>query len=391
MLGCSSCAMSCASRTNRSASEGSGERSRSRTLIATSRPTDATRQRNTAANPPSPSSGPTVNSSPTARWRRSCRTAMSMADGKRRNARRAALGIVALGVVWLLAVWPPPVWWRAHTPRCTAMMRLRSDCLTASRSTRYVSLQEVAPVLQRMVVIGEDSRFHTHSGVDVDEIRDAAGVPPGAGVWATARALWLHRDRVRGASTITQQLAKNLYLSPSRSALRKLKEAVTAVRLELALPKDRILELYLNTAEWGPGIWGVEAASETYFGVPASRLTAEPAAALAATLPFPRSSNPVFQPSRMAARRELILARYYGADVIVPPVLEELDTLTLTPIPPITAPLLPPVIDSLLNDTILDTLRLAQVGRLHREAHRAAGKGKPDAVRLVARHDAHAP
>jgi len=217
-----------------------------------------------------------------------------------------------------------------------------------------VPLPQIAPVLQRMVVIGEDSRFRTHHGLDVDEIRDAAGVPPGAGAWSTALALWRHRDRVRGASTITQQLAKNLYLSPSRSALRKLKEAVTAVRLELALPKDRLLELYLNTAEWGPGIWGVEAASETYFGVPASRLTAEQAAALAATLPFPRSSNPVFQSSRMAARRELILARYYGADVIVPPVLEEVDTLTLTPIP---APLLPPVIDSLLNDTILDTLR----------------------------------
>ena len=277
---------------------------------------------------------------------------MSMADGKRRNARRAALGIVALGVVWLLAVWPPPVWWRAHTPRCTAMMRLRSDCRTASRSTRYVSLQEVAPVLQRMVVIGEDSRFHTHSGVDVDEIRDAAGVDPGAGVWATARALWLHRDRVRGASTITQQLAKNLYLSPSRSALRKFKEAMTALRLELALPKDRILELYLNTAEWGPGIWGVEAASQSYFGVPAARLTADQAAALAATLPFPRTSNPVFQPSRMEARQQLILARFYGRDVTIPPVEE--DTLT---IPPITVPEVPPVIDSLLKDTILDTLR----------------------------------
>jgi len=220
-----------------------------------------------------------------------------------------------------------------------------------------VPLAEVAPVLLRMVVIGEDSRFRTHHGLDFDEIRDAAGVAPGAGVWTTAQALWAHRDRVRGASTITQQLAKNLYLSPSRSALRKLKEAVTAVRLELALPKERILELYLNTAEWGPGFWGVEAASETYFGVRASRLTAEQAAALAATLPFPRSSNPMFQPSRMATRRELILARYYGADVTVPPVLDELDTLTLTPIAPITAPLLPPVIDSLHNDTMRDTTR----------------------------------
>src|SRR5439155_20057078 len=116
-------------------------------------------------------------------------------------------------------------------------------------------------VLQRMVGIGEDSRFRTQSGAAVDEIREAAGVDPGAGVWATARALWLHRDRVRGASTITQQLAKNLYLSPSRSALRKLKEAMTALRLELALPKARILELYLDVAHCGPGVWGVAAAS----------------------------------------------------------------------------------------------------------------------------------
>ena len=206
--------------------------------------------------------------------------------------------------------------------------------------------------MQRMVVIGEDSRFRTHHGLDFDEIRDAAGVDAGAGAWATVRALWSHRDRVRGASTITQQLAKNLYLSPSRSALRKFKEAMTALRLELALPKDRILELYLNTAEWGPGIWGVEAASQSYFGVPAARLTADQAAALAATLPFPRTSNPVFQPSRMEARQQLILARFYGRDVTIPPVEE--DTLT---IPPITVPEVPPVIDSLLKDTILDTLR----------------------------------
>jgi len=273
-----------------------------------------------------------------------------MADGKRRNARRAALGIVALGAVWVLGVWPPPVWWRDHTPRCTAMMRLRTGTCPP---VRPIALGDISPALQRMVIIGEDSRFRTHPGFDFEEIRDAAGVDPGAGVWATARALWRHRDRVRGASTITQQLAKNLYLSSSRSALRKLKEAVTALRLELALPKDRILELYLNTAEWGPGIWGVAAASQSYFGVPAARLSADQAAALAATLPFPRTSNPVFRPSRMEARQQLILARFYGRDVTIPPVEE--DTLT---IPPIAVPEVPPVIDSILIDSILkDTVQ----------------------------------
>src|SRR2546422_9107210 len=82
---------------------------------------------------------------------------------------------------------------------------------------------------------------------------------------AVSRA-WTRRDRLRGASTITQQLAKNLYLSSSRNPLRKLKEAITALRLELALSKDRILELYLSMAQWGPGLWGVDAASRAYFG-----------------------------------------------------------------------------------------------------------------------------
>jgi monofunctional biosynthetic peptidoglycan transglycosylase len=157
-----------------------------------------------------------------------------------------------------------------------------------------------------MVIIAEDSRFKTHHGIDFIELREA---------WAAGGR--------RGASTITQQLAKNLYLSPSRSLLRKLKEAVTAVRLELALSKTRIMEMYLNAAEWGPGVWGVGAASEAYFGVPPSRLTDAQAAALAATLPQPRTSNPAYRPARMLARRALILARYYGGRTPVPPIQED--------------------------------------------------------------------
>lgn len=117
-------------------------------------------------------------------------------------------------------------------------------------------LTDISPLLKRMVIIGEDSRFRTHHGIDFVEIGDALGLDRHPGVWPTLRAAWRGRDRIRGASTITQQLAKNLYLSPSRNPLRKLKEAVTAVRLELALPKDRILELYLNVVQWGPAIWG---------------------------------------------------------------------------------------------------------------------------------------
>lgn len=140
------------------------------------------------------------------------------------------------------------------------MMRERGSDGATRAAVRRTALADISPVLQRMVIIGEDSRFRTHHGIDPSEIADAV-------------TTWRERGRVRGASTITQQLAKNLYLSSSRNPLRKLKEAVTALRLELALPKDRILELYLDVAEWGPGIWGANAASRAYFGVPASRVS----------------------------------------------------------------------------------------------------------------------
>ena len=130
--------------------------------------------------------------------------------------------------------------------------------------------------------------------------------------------LWERHDAIRGASTITQQLAKNLYLSPSRNPLRKLKEAVTAYRLERALPKDRILELYLNVAELGQGIWGAEAASRRYYRRGAGRLSETQAAALAATLPFPRLSNPAYRPVRMRRRQEIILRRLHGERIEVP-------------------------------------------------------------------------
>ncbi len=182
-----------------------------------------------------------------------------------------------------------------------------------------------------MVIIAEDSRFRTHHGIDFIELREA---------WAAGGH--------RGASTITQQLAKNLYLSPSRSLFRKLKEAVTAVRLETALSKDRIMELYLNAAEWGPGIWGVNAASQAYFGVSPARLSNAQAAALAATLPQPRTSNPLYRPARMLARRDLILARYYGGRAPVPHIEED----SIPDVPVIEPPILPPTLDSVI---VVDT------------------------------------
>src|SRR5881296_4463961 len=344
MWGCSSRALVRASRTNRSASPGDGVRPRSRTFTATSWPRSWSRTRNTAANPPSPSTSPTVNFLPRAFWRRrrSVVRSSDMADAKPRKLRRVALGTTGLVLVWLFGVWPPPVWWRNHWPRETAMMREQADCRSPSAcpTVRPTDLQSISPVLQRMVIIAEDSRFRSHVGIDPAEIADALGVDRAHGFWSAVGAAWRHRDRLRGASTITQQLAKNLYLSSSRNPIRKVKEAVTALGLELALSKDRILELYLSVAEWGPGIWGVDAASRAYFGVPASLLSAEQAAELAATLPHPRTSNPTFRPERTLEDRNLILARYRGVDVYIPPE-EETDTVLVVP------PVIVPPIDSL--------------------------------------------
>jgi monofunctional glycosyltransferase len=267
-----------------------------------------------------------------------------MGDAKPRNARRWALGTAGVVLAWLLGVWPPPLWWRDHWPRATAMMQETADCRSPSAcpTVRPTALRDITPVLQRMVIIGEDSRFRTHHGIDLSEIADALGADR-EGRRGFPRALvaaWRQRDRVRGASTITQQLAKNLYLSASRNPLRKLKEAVTALRLEAALSKDRILELYLGIAEWGPGVWGAEAASRTYFGVAPAQLTDVQAAALAATLPHPRSSNPIFRPERMLARRDLILARYRGVAVAIP-AEEEADSLPLGALPEPAPPFAP--------------------------------------------------
>src|SRR5881396_895507 len=372
MCGCSSRAMVRASRTKRSASDGEGVRPRSRTLIARSRDNALSRTRNTAAKPPSPSRAPTVNSSPSAccRRRRSAVRSGGMADAKRRNVRRVTLGTLAAGFAWLLAVWPPPVWWRDHWPQCTAMMRLRTDRRTGGRAdavsqsscppVRPSALTGTPQVLQRMVIIAEDSRFRTHHGIDPEEIAEALGLERGEGFGPAIATAWARRDRLRGASTITQQLAKNLYLSPSRNPLRKLKEAVTALRLELALPKARILELYLDVAQWGPGVWGVGAASRAYFGVAPSQLDEAQAAALAATLPHPRTSNPVYQPERMLSRRDLILARYHGVDVAIPPEMEELDSVLNVP-PVLVPPLESLTVNSPTADSEEDTLAARRI------------------------------
>jgi monofunctional biosynthetic peptidoglycan transglycosylase len=209
------------------------------------------------------------------------------------------------------------------------------------RQYRPVPIDSIARALQDAVVIGEDNNFFTHGGIDYLAMAHAIGYPRQSFAWSSSRdrgdllsvlpRAWSQRDKLRGASTISQQLAKNLYLSSSRNPLRKVKEAVTTYRLEGALGKRRIMELYLNVAELGDGIWGAEAASRRYFKRSAARITQDQAAALAGSLPFPLSSNPGFKPGRMRWRQDLILRRMHGEWVDVPKV--ETEDLPVPPVP----------------------------------------------------------
>ncbi|MGQ0703152.1 MAG: transglycosylase domain-containing protein [Gemmatimonadales bacterium] len=288
---------------------------------------------------------------------------------------RTLLVLLFAPFLWLWWVWPPPVWYRWAWPRETAFMAIRqaeAERAGEDAATHYqpVALASIAPILKSAVLAGEDQRFFEHHGIDFIELGKAVGYRRahfslwnGADRAELRRALrraWSRQDGMRGASTITQQLAKNLYLSPSRSPLRKLKEAVTAWRLEYWLGKERILELYLNVAELGPGLWGAEAASQKYFGRPAAKLSLEQAAALAATLPFPLRSNPDYRPGRMRWRQALIIRFLQGEEVEIPPPPDLPDSLPSTLLPPI----LPDTL--ILPDTIpikIDTIRRDSVKR----------------------------
>ncbi len=181
------------------------------------------------------------------------------------------------------------------------------------RQQAWVPLERISPNLQRAVMAGEDSNFLTHNGFDYQAIQRA---------WEYAQREaakearkegenddWLPTlpEFRRGGSTISQQLAKNLYLSSQRSFVRKGQEAVLTIFLERLLTKKRILELYLNVIEWGDGIYGAEAAAQNYFHKPASALNANEAAFLAAMIPNPRTVfNPRVNPRRVARRQRII-------------------------------------------------------------------------------------
>jgi monofunctional biosynthetic peptidoglycan transglycosylase len=196
-------------------------------------------------------------------------------------------------------------------PTSTAFMRLRAEEAAAEGRTlrhvhRWMPYSRISKNLVRAVLVAEDSAFWEHEGIDLEQIKQSIQINMERGA------------AVRGASTITQQLAKNLYLSPSRDPMRKLRELIIARRLEAALPKARILEIYLNVIEWGDGIWGADAAARTYFGVPASGLNRSQSALLAGAIINPRVLNPARPTSRLLARQRLILGRMGGVEPPAP-------------------------------------------------------------------------
>ncbi len=219
----------------------------------------------------------------------------------------AALVMAALVLqqAWYAAhIW----WWRDHPPRQTAFMAMRLAEMHARRPTAqlaytWVPYPRISVELKRAMIAAEDARFVEHEGFDWDGIEQAMD--------KNAR-----RGRiVAGGSTISQQLAKNLFLSSQRSYWRKAQEAVITMMLESMLDKRRILELYLNVIELGDGIFGVEAAARHYFGVDAGAVTAEQAARLAAMEPNPRYYEMHAGARGLARKIVIILGRMPGAEL----------------------------------------------------------------------------
>ena len=221
--------------------------------------------------------------------------------------------VMAVVVAWEALTWPDVAALAKRNPPTTAFIeRYRARQRAAGRDDRvqrvWVSPAAIAPGLKRAVLVGEDINFFSHRGFDFGEIRLAVtkavedGAPP------------------RSASTITQQLAKDLWLSPSRNPLRKLEEAILTWQLERTLSKRRIFELYLNVVELGPGVYGVEAASRRYFAKSAAEVTDGEAAELAASLPSPTtwhpgSSRPGYRRHVDSIKRRMTKATFLGGQI----------------------------------------------------------------------------
>ena len=225
----------------------------------------------------------------------------------------AALAAFLFGYIAFLYLTLPDVReLRTKNLQTTAFMDLRAREARAEgrqprRVQQWVPYNRISPHLKRAVLVAEDAGFWGHEGIDLVEIKKALETD------------WERGSLMRGASTITQQLAKNLYLSPTRNPFRKLTELMITRRLEHELSKTRIFELYLNEIEWGDGIWGAEAAARTYFGIPASAVGPDQAALMAGAIVNPRLLNIARPNARLRNRQRIIRGRM--GNITPPPIV----------------------------------------------------------------------
>jgi monofunctional biosynthetic peptidoglycan transglycosylase len=221
-----------------------------------------------------------------------------------------AAAVAAADALYLAWLWPD---WsalaRGPVPKSRFIQSYEESLAKEGREGKHdlpalrwvpVPLSRIPRIVQRAVIVAEDARFYEHDGVDLEALQDAANYD-------------LSKGRIAlGGSTISQQTAKNLFLWPARSPLRKWHELVLTLAMERRLSKARILELYLNVAQFGRGLYGVEAAARSYWGVSASALTRRQAAELAASLPSPDQNNPETRSARFERRTDKI-ERYLDA------------------------------------------------------------------------------
>ena len=231
----------------------------------------------------------------------------------------AITGIALGGLSFEVATLPGISALRDQNPATTSMIETRNreardNGVTPRRVQIWMPLEKISPQLQHAVLAGEDTNFATHHGFDYEAIQRAYDQAQKEAEKEARQEgendSWMPNmpDFKRGASTISQQLAKNLYLSSQRSFMRKGEEAIITYFMERNLSKRRILELYLNVIEWGDGVYGAEAASQYYFHKPAANLNAREAAFLSAMIPNPRTVfNPQVNPKRVARRQRIIL------------------------------------------------------------------------------------
>jgi len=225
----------------------------------------------------------------------------------RRTVRFLAAALL-LYAAFVALTWPDVAKLAHENPPSTAFIeRYRATQRRAPASTglvwTWVPYQRIAPQLKRAVMVGEDINFFHHRGFDAGEIRTAL------------RDAWRERELPRGASTLTQQTAKNLWLSGRWDPVRKLREALLTRALEKDLAKRRIFEIYLNIVEFGPGVYGAEAAAQHYFGIAAADLNAEQAAQLAAGLPRPSTWHPGCTTRAYQRRVRVLLGRMAKANL----------------------------------------------------------------------------